>query len=269
MPKKLLTIAGSDSLAGGGQATDLKTFEDCGHFGLSVITCIATVDAHDEFHLENLPIALIKAQLDSILVTTQLSGIKIGLLNSPEVISLVADFLTHYPDIPIVLDPVLAFKESTQTGSNAYIKALIEEIIPLATMITPNLTEASLLSGVPVESTSAMLTAGKKLLALGAQSVLIKGGQRLAGTDAIDLYLAPDNQQFYKKKKISSSLVNGAGCMLASSITANLASSLAINGAIIQSKEYVYQAIIHGVKLNPSFGNVWHNQVFMQKGIAT
>ena len=259
MPKKILTIAGSDTLAGGGLLTDVKTFEDYGHFGLSVITCIATVNEQHEFQLENLAPDLIQAQLNSIKSTMNLDGIKIGLLNSLTTIDLVADFLTYFPNVPVVLDPVLAFKESNQRSDQQYIEAMIKKLLPLATLITPNLTEASLLSQQSIKTIEDMEQAGERLLELGANSVLIKGGQRLSGTAATDLYLAQNKKLILSKEKISSNLVNGAGCMLAAALIANLVSQIPLDKTLQQSKDYVYTAIQHGVLINPNFGNVWHN----------
>lgn len=266
MYKKILTIAGSDTLAGGGLLADIKTFEDYGCFGLSVITCIATVNHQEEFVLENLPIRTIRTQLETIKNQVSLDAIKIGLLNSTETIDLVAAFLDEFPGIPVVLDPVLAFKESTQTIHRGYMDALIEKLFPRATIITPNLKEASLLSGQTIQTLADLKAAGNILLSLGAPAVVIKGGQRFPGSQAFDLYLDPQQEIILEKEKISSSLVNGAGCTFASSIASLLASGQALDDSVRTSKNYVYEAIQHGISLNNHFGNVWHNPHYLKEG---
>ncbi len=145
--KRILTIGGSDPFAGGGIQTDLKTFEDFGLFGLSALTSIGVLDTNGRFILESIPSELLERQLASIDQMTSLDGIKIGLLNSSEAIMVVRDFIKAKQNIPIILDPVLAFKETETVINQLYISQLIEELFPLVTMITPNLAEAALLSG--------------------------------------------------------------------------------------------------------------------------
>ncbi len=145
--KRILTIGGSDPFAGGGIQTDLKTFEDFGLFGLSALTSIGVLDTNGQFILESIPSELLERQLASIDQMTTLDGIKIGLLNSSEAIMVVRDFIKAKQNIPIILDPVLAFKETETVINQLYISQLIEELFPLVTMITPNLAEAALLSG--------------------------------------------------------------------------------------------------------------------------
>ncbi len=145
--KRILTIGGSDPFAGGGIQTDLKTFEDFGLFGLSALTSIGVLDTNGRFILESIPSELFERQLASIDQMTTLDGIKIGLLNSSEAIMVVRDFIKAKQNIPIILDPVLAFKETESVINQLYISQLIEELFPLVTMITPNLAEAALLSG--------------------------------------------------------------------------------------------------------------------------
>ncbi len=145
--KRILTIGGSDPFAGGGIQTDLKTFEDFGLFGLSALTSIGVLDTNGRFIPESIPSELFERQLASIDQMTTLDGIKIGLLNSSEAIMVVRDFIKAKQNIPIILDPVLAFKETESVINQLYISQLIEELFPLVTMITPNLAEAALLSG--------------------------------------------------------------------------------------------------------------------------
>nr|MBC9708992.1 hydroxymethylpyrimidine/phosphomethylpyrimidine kinase [Enterococcus sp.] len=167
--KRILTIGGSDPFAGGGIQTDLKTFEDFGLFGLSALTSIGVLDTNGRFILESIPSELFERQLASIDQMTTLDGIKIGLLNSSEAIMVVRDFIKAKQNIPIILDPVLAFKETESVINQLYISQLIEELFPLVTMITPNLAEAALLSGQALPSSLIeMIHLAKELTASGA-----------------------------------------------------------------------------------------------------
>lgn len=129
--KRILTIGGSDPFAGGGIQTDLKTFEDFGLFGLSALTSIGVLDTNGRFILESIPSELFERQLASIDQMTTLDGIKIGLLNSSEAIMVVRDFIKAKQNIPIILDPVLAFKETESVINQLYISQLIEELFHL------------------------------------------------------------------------------------------------------------------------------------------
>ena len=201
--KRILTIGGSDPFAGGGIQTDLKTFEDFGLFGLSALTSIGVLDTNGRFILESIPSELFERQLASIDQMTTLDGIKIGLLNSSEAIMVVRDFIKAKQNIPIILDPVLAFKETESVINQLYISQLIEELFPLVTMITPNLAEAALLSGQALPSSLIeMIHLAKELTASGAKKIVIKGGTRMAGEQAVDLLYSVDHHEVFSQKKV-------------------------------------------------------------------
>ncbi|WP_224211815.1 hydroxymethylpyrimidine/phosphomethylpyrimidine kinase, partial [Enterococcus faecium] len=210
--KRILTIGGSDPFAGGGIQTDLKTFENFGLFGLSALTSIGALDINERFMLESISLELLKRQLVSIDKMTSLDGIKIGLLNSSEAIMVVRDFIKTKQNIPIILDPVLAFKETEAVINQLYISQLIEELFPLVTMITPNLAEAALLSGQALPSSlTEMIHLAKELTASGTKNIVIKGGTRMAGDEAVDLLYSIDHYEVFSHKKIDTTTVNGAG----------------------------------------------------------
>lgn len=259
MKKMILTIAGSDTLAGGGLQSDLKTFENYQLFGLTAITCIAVVKDH-QFEIKDLPAEVISEQLDTIRETIKLDGIKIGLIHSLEGIELVREFLTHYK-VPIVLDPVLAFKETDQTYNQTYKDALVEKLFPLAEVVTPNLKEAEILSEMKITTIAEMKQAAQKILLLGPKAVVIKGGERLSGTLASDLYYDGEQFELFSKPKLAKPTINGAGCTFASSIAANLVQGKPLIEAIAKSKAFVYHAIENGVYLNAAEGNVWYGGI--------
>lgn len=258
MKKSILTIAGSDPLAGGGLQADLKTFQDFGIFGISSLTCIGMIDADGTFRLRDVENDVLNMQLSTVANYAELNGIKIGLIHNIHSLSDVQQFLKDQVDIPVVLDPVLAFKETNQTIDMEYKKQLVEKLFPSATIITPNLVEAALLAEMgAITSIAEMKLAAQKIFQLGAKRMIIKGGERLPGDRAIDLYY--DGQEFvlFENKKLPLNTVNGAGCTFASAIAAHLVIGYDIMQAIQKSKQYVFHCIAGGIDLIDGSGNVW------------
>lgn len=254
MTQTVLTIAGSDTLAGGGLQSDLKTFENYHLFGLTAITCIAVVK-NNQFEINDLSSTLFREQLTTVSENLDLAGIKIGLVHQLDSLDIVKSFIQDFEG-PIVLDPVMAFKETDQVYGQAYLNKLIE-IFPFVTIVTPNLKEAEILSQQRITNLAEMEQAAQKIIALGASSVVIKGGERLSGELASDLFYDGDQFEFFSKPKLTEVTINGAGCTLASAITANLVLGKELVTAISESKEFVYQGIKNGVRLKNGEGNVW------------
>ncbi|GEK36230.1 bifunctional hydroxymethylpyrimidine kinase/phosphomethylpyrimidine kinase [Enterococcus thailandicus] len=256
--KRVLTIGGSDPFAGGGIQSDLKTFENYQLFGLSALTCVGFLDEQGAFQLENLSPRLLKQQLASLTKMTSLDGIKLGLLHSEEAITIVRDFLIQNSELPVVLDPVLAFKETKTTENKRYMDKMISELFPLATVITPNLKEAALLANQDkLRSLDDLRHAAQTIHALGAKQLVIKGGQGIHGDFAIDLFFDGEKEQLFTRKKLTKSTVNGAGCTFSSAILANLCQGNSLPDAIATSKDYVYHCIEHGILMNDGSGSVW------------
>lgn len=254
MTKTVLTIAGSDTLAGGGLQADLKTFENHHLFGLTALTCVAVVK-HNQFEINDLPTDLLRDQLNTIKENLSLDGIKIGLVHQLESLEIVKKFLRTFPG-PIVLDPVMAFKETDRVYSDTY-RAKLIGLFPYATIITPNLKEAEILSQQRITNLVEMEQAAQKILNLGAKSVVIKGGERLSGELASDLFYDGERFEYFSKPKLTSATINGAGCTFASAIASNLVLGKDLITAINDSKEYVYQGIKNGIILENGEGNVW------------
>lgn len=254
MPKKVLTIGGSDPFAGGGIQTDLKTFENHQVFGLSALTCIATA-SQNQFAVHDLAPELLAEQLASI-PKNYLDAIKIGLIHDVALMPIIKEFLKDNNQIPVVLDPVFAFKETTETYAQEYIHAL-QELFPLTTIITPNLIEAAQLSKLAITSEEQMAVAAKKIVNTGANAVAIKGGTRLPGPLAID-FVYDGQYHPLTEPKISAVTINGAGCGFSSAIAANLALGYSLVASVSRAKSYVYESIIGGVLIEETFGSVWH-----------
>nr|WP_242543220.1 bifunctional hydroxymethylpyrimidine kinase/phosphomethylpyrimidine kinase [Enterococcus sp. DIV1094] len=255
--QKILTIGGSDPFAGGGIQSDLKTFENHHIFGMSALTCIGMLDSDGAFILETIPAEWLAKQLDSIKQMTDLDGIKIGLLHSIEAIDIVRDFLTHFEDLPIVIDPVFAFKETNDTLNQAYMQKMIQELFPLADVLTPNLKEAALLYSQPVNTFVQMVDCAKYLHSLGAKNVVIKGGTGIIGDEALDVLFNGKESITFRREKLEQQTVNGAGCTFASAITANLVLGYPLTEAVARSKAFVYDCILNGVMMKDQTGSVW------------
>lgn len=256
MTEMILTIAGSDTLAGGGLQADLKAFEAHGLFGVTAITCFATC-VSETFEIHDVPLDILQQQLATIKNKLDLSAIKIGLIHQVAALELVADFLSDFSG-PIVVDPVLTFKESDQGYNETYKTELVAKLFPLATIVTPNLREAEILAGFPINNMMDLQRAAKKIYKSGPQSVIIKGGERLAGTLAADLFYAGEDFTLLEKPKLLAKTVNGAGCTFASAIASQLVFDPALLRAVKKSKDFVYQGIQQGIVLKNGDGNVWY-----------
>lgn len=243
MTSKVLTIAGSDVSGGAGLEADLKMFEEYGAFGTAVVTCIVTFDPADHYShvVEFVDSEVVNRQLESALSVHRFDVIKSGMLGSVDSALVLARELASN-ELPYVFDPVLVCKGA---GTLVDLKDLfVENLVPLATVITPNLEEAATLAGVdPIDSVEGMIEAAKTIHGQGATNVVVKGGARLAGDDAIDVLFDGETVTTLRSKKVNEKLVNGAGCSFASSIAAGLATGLGVKDAVISAKEKVAHGI--------------------------
>ena len=257
MVKHLLTIGGSDTWGGGGIQTDLKTFENLQVFGLSALTCLA-FDKEQQFFIETLDASLVEAQLKTIEQSFSLDGVKIGLLGSLETIQVVRAFCErHQGEFPIVLDPVMAFKESDQQAIQAYVEQ-IKTLIPLATIVTPNLAEMHLLlNHSPLQTVHDMEQASQQFVAEFQTGVFLKGGRHIDNQVAIDLYCDPTQMKHFQGPLSQKTTIHGAGCCLSSAIASHLALGYPLLESLLVSKRFVYEAIEQGLPVGQA-GNVWH-----------
>lgn len=237
----ILTIAGSDVLSGGGFQADLATFTVNGLYGFVAQTCMTTV-YDNSFEIIPTSAQLFKKQLMS-LSNVPFSAIKIGLIPTKEIAEQVLSFLEYHQEIPVVLDPVLVFKENNDVS----ISTMKEEMIKLlsyARVVTPNLRESEILSGITITNLSDMKKAAKVIYNLGAKHLVIKGGSRLDKHQALDLYY--DGREMLE---LSTPLLhrnnNGAGCTFASMIASQLALEKTPQEAVARAKTFVYHAIEH------------------------
>lgn len=258
--KKTLTIAGSDASGGAGTHADLKTFQEYGTYGMQALTCIATMDPdHGWRHsVYTLPIDVLKEQLKTA-ISTGIDAVKTGMLPNEEVIQVAAEGIQQSGTNNVVIDPVMVCKGEDEVLNPGNVDAMIQYLLPLALVTTPNLFEAGQLAGMKTpKNIEEMKEAAEKIHALGAKNVVIKGGRSLGTEKAIDLFFDGDKFYALETDPIETNYNHGAGCTFAASITANLANGLSVQEAVVASKEFVAAAIQHGWRLNQYVGPVMH-----------
>ena len=251
---KALTIAGSDSGGGAGIQADLKTFTSLGVWGLSVITALTAQNTLGVQQVFNIPKKFIEQQLASLFNDMGTDAVKTGMLWSPNTVEAVAECLEK-KNIPLVIDPVLAAKRGEALLLPKAIPILKKRLFPLATLVTPNIPETELLTGIfPITTKDMVKEAAKKITDMGAGNVLIKGGH-FPG-QIFDLFFDGKEYIFFKKKRFSSPHLHGVGCTLAAAITAYLALGLTLLQAIQQAQTFITTAIQHSLPLGKGIGPV-------------
>lgn len=261
--KRVLTIAGSDCSGGAGVQADLKTFSAHGTFAMSVITSVVAENTCKVISVHNVPEQVIADQLDAVFTDMDVNGVKVGMLNDAAVMRVVAGKLNEYQPEYIVIDPVMIAKGGCALMQKEALVTLKKEIIPLATLLTPNIPEAETITGMNIQSIEDMKEACKKIAAFGAKNILVKGGH-FEG-EPIDILF--DGTEFYEfnGKRIDSKNTHGTGCTLSSAITANLANGLSMEEAVRAGKEYVTNAILYAVPIGHGHGPTNHFYKWFQK----
>ena len=250
-----LTIAGSDSGGGAGIQADLKTFSALGVYGASVITALTAQNTREVRAIHDVDAAFIASQLDAVCDDLAISAVKIGMLSRPEVIQTVAAAIRRRRLHPVVLDPVMVAKSGDALLRDEAVGALREELLPLATLITPNLPEAGvLLARAAPANENEMIAAARELQRLGSAAVLLKGGH-LAGEQSPDVLLSGDHLQTLPAPRIATRNTHGTGCSLSSAIAALLARGLELRDAVRDAKHYMQDAIAAADRLQIGDGH--------------
>ena len=250
-----LTIAGSDPSGGAGIQADLKTFHQFGVYGEAVITLLTVQNTRAVSRVQVMDAALVREQIEAVVLDIPPAAAKTGALGSPEVVSTVADWARSRSTL-LVVDPVMISKHGAPLMSTEAQRVLKEELIPYAHLITPNIPEAEALTGIQIRSEADMLQAAEMLLRLGCDSVLIKGGH--AEGDAVDVWLDGSGSLRLSGKRIATKHTHGTGCTLSAAITALLASKIDLRCAVQQAKEFVQRAIESAPGLGAGQGPLNH-----------
>lgn len=256
MIPKALTIAGSDSGGGAGIQADLKTFTAFGVFGMSVLTAITAQNSLGVQGVENLPPEFVARQLDSVLADFGTDAAKCGMLSTAGIIHAVAAKLREHRLEKLVVDPVMIAKSGDPLLQPDARAALVEEILPLALVVTPNLHEAAALAGIPVQEREAMEEAARRIHRMGPRYVLVKGGH-LKG-DAVDVLW--DGRAFtaFTAPRIDSPNTHGTGCTYSAAIAAGLAKGQPLAEAVSSAKAFVTKAIREGFAPGRGVGVLRH-----------
>lgn len=254
--KNLLTIAGSDCSGGAGIQADLKTFSAHGTFGMSVIVSVVAENTSRVISIEDISPRVIGDQIDAVFQDIRVDGVKIGMLSGAEIMKLVAAKLEEYKPPKPVIDPVMVAKGGCALMQAAAMDALKKEIIPRAYLLTPNIPEAEALTDRKIQTILEMEESARIIHAMGAESVLIKGGH-LNG-DAEDILF--DGRQFFRfgSKRIDTKNTHGTGCTYSSAIAANLAEGMPLPKAVGAAKAYVTKAIEHSLPIGKGHGPLNH-----------
>ena len=261
MIKKVVTVAGSDSSGGAGIQADLKTFQEYGTFGFSALTSIVTMNPDEGWSHTVTPIdpVLVEKQLQTIFAGGKLDAMKTGMLGTIGAIELTRQAIDTYKMENIVVDPVMACKGTSQLLQPENVEAMTRLLLPKATITTPNLVEAGILSELgELTSIEDMKKAAHQISLRGPKHVVVKGGHRLGLNKAVDVYFDGQEFEILENELISTDYNHGAGCTFAAAVTAGLAKGFSVEKSVQLAKSFVRAAIQQGIKINPYLGHVWH-----------
>lgn len=258
----VLSIAGSDSSGGAGIQADLKTFSALGVYGATAITAITaqnTVGVNSQLAISP---EMVYNQIVAVVEDIAPSAIKIGMLANKEVATIVADALSRY-NIPTILDPVMVSSSGHRLLSLDAQEVVKERLLPLSTLVTPNIPEMETLTAMSLTTAEEKLSAAQYLLSLGAQAVLLKGGHEEGDTKCDTLYRLDGSnitQLHLSTPTVATKNIHGTGCTLSSAIAAFMARGLALREAVQEAKNYITEAILSGadIAIGNGFGPVNH-----------
>jgi len=249
-----LTIAGSDSGGGAGIQADLKTFSALGVFGCSVITAVTAQNTSAVTAVHAVPPDIVVAQIDAVFGDIDIDAVKVGMLSDPDLVGAVTDALSSF-DGPIILDPVMVAKSGTCLLSKEAVSALRDRLLPKSTIVTPNIPEAAALLDAHEAASDAELRAqGRRILSLGAQAVLVKGGHGAAPV-CTDWLIAEDGETSFVADRIKTRNTHGTGCSYSSAVAAGLAKGQCLKDSIQAAHQWLHKAISEADKLGIGGGN--------------
>ena len=254
--KTALTIAGSDSSGGAGIQADLKTMTMNGVFAMSALTALTAQNTIGVQGIFEVTPEFLGMQIDSVFTDIRPDAVKIGMVSSAELISVIAEKLTAYQAENIVVDPVMVATSGSRLINEDAVSTLKEKLLPLATLVTPNIPEAEVLADMKIESPEDMIRAAEKISKAYSCAVLCKGGHSM--NDANDLLYYDCQYQWFKGKRINNPNTHGTGCTLSSAIASNLAKGNDLATAVERAKEYICGALAAMLDLGAGSGPMNH-----------
>lgn len=250
--RRALTIAGSDSGGGAGIQADLKTFAALGVFGTSAITSVTAQNTVGVQGAHNLPPEFVGRQIDSVLEDIAIDAAKTGMLSSAAIIEVVAAKVKAYGIERLVVDPVMVAKGGAPLLQSDAVKVLIEHLLPLALVVTPNVPEAEALTGLTITELNGMRQAARQIYDFGPRYVVLKGGH--LGGRAIDLLFDGSGFTEFDAERIDTPHTHGTGCVFSAAIAAGLAKGSPVPEAVANAKQFITAAIRHGFRLGKGVG---------------
>lgn len=251
-----LTIAGSDCSGGAGIQADLKTMSALGVFGMSVIVSVVAENTCRVISIEDISTSVISDQIDAVFEDIVPDAVKVGMLSSPECMECVAAKLAEYKPRHIVVDPVMYAKNGSPLMEEGSIGSLIRTVIPVSTVLTPNIPEAEKIADMEITTIDDMKRAAEKIASFGAHAVLVKGGHHIASPD--DVLFDGNGFHIYPGTRINTKNTHGTGCTLSSAIASYLALGCSLDEAVGKAKEYVSGAIRNALELGKGNGPTDH-----------
>lgn len=255
--KTALSIAGSDSCGGAGIQADIKTMTMNGVYAMSAITALTAQNTTGVYAIMETSPQFLKQQIDAVFEDIFPDAVKIGMVSSTELINVIADRLRHYDAKNIVVDPVMVATSGSKLLKTDAVLTLTRELLPLATLVTPNIPEAEILSDMSVSGKEDMLKAAKKIYESHGCAVLLKGGHSI--NDANDLLYADGAYHWFEGRRIHNSNTHGTGCTLSSAIAANLSKGYDLSESVQRAKEYISGALAAMLDLGKGSGPMQHN----------
>ena len=263
--KTALTIAGSDSSGGAGIQADIKTMTMNGVYAMSAITALTAQNTTGVRAIQESTPEFLAQQIDAVFEDIRPDAVKIGMVASSELIRVIADRLRHYEAKNIVVDPVMVATSGSALMKTDAVQTLTNELLPLAAVVTPNIPEAQVLSGLTIESRADMETAAKMIGDSHGCAVLLKGGHSIS--DANDLLYADGEMEWFEGKRIDNPNTHGTGCTLSSAIASNLAKGLPLPESVRRAKDYISGALAAMLDLGHGSGPMDHAFILNQRSV--
>ena len=255
--KQILTVAGSDSGGGAGIQADLKSIHANGGYGLSVITAVTAQNTREVTRAFDLPTDLVDAQIDAIFSDFDVSAVKTGMLSSVEIVATVAEKLRQYSPSNIVIDPVTLSKSKYPLLKPDAIECLKMELLPIATVVMPNIDEAQRLAECDIQTIDDAKVAAKVIQGYGCQSVLVKGGH-LSGEKSTDVLYVDGDFTLFEAERIETENTHGTGCTYSAAIATHLGLGKDLIAAIQSAKDYITNAIRYSLDIGGGHGPTNH-----------
>ncbi len=254
--KTALTIAGSDCSGGAGIQADLKTMTMNGVYAMSAVTALTAQNTTGVSAIQEASPEFLKQQIDAVFEDIYPDAVKIGMVSNTELIRVIADRLRYYQAKNVVVDPVMVASSGSSLMKTDAVQTLIEELLPVSILVTPNIPEAQILSGLMVEKKEDMIAAAKKIGDTYHCSVLLKGGHSI--NDANDLLYANGELVWFEGKRINNTNTHGTGCTLSSAIVSNLAKGYNLTESVQRAKDYISDALSAMLDLGKGSGPMNH-----------